>query len=767
MILKTKQFLKRFDTEDFKRLLTNVMIADDISYYRDRPENQTQWLEHKEGDVIFGSHIKSLMESINAEITARNEALKQSDKTYNVYLLEKGEPALYDPLSLVQELFLKYMSDDLPQFMIPRELRALGESSMLVLACRTALCRLPYNMMQAKLSNDVVTLNLKQVYKYFGDNFGKNTETNTRLDDLYVLRDEVIKKYAEGEKKIKVGVISSGQIQWFNNLYVTDITISEVDVDNGGDLTERPTNWTKNVGEDKSTTEKGNLSYVKNVRNMFDKDYDENIEWTTKQKTIEISVQIKHDPIAEELTSEYLKDSLITAERLNKFKEYTNKLTTACFCNCNYCTCDCNYCTCNCNYCTCNCNYCTCNCNYKSLAVEETKKQFPTITQYTRQICACDSNRREYVITGEYGNYFAGWLNYSGSSTAGCNCDNNYSGYWVANKYGTNYVAGCSTNRVFVANGKLIWQAPVAGISLSCVCQSNTKTNKFKTGWFSVNNSGNVVSNSKREDYDEIASTAPLFSTATTTGSGKIVETKKSSSSYQICTCDVNVNISNTLTKTYYDVTFSINNGRGPFYYKCSCNANTVKNPLSESPDYAYVLTEIANFATRSDTPTMTLYTSDADFATLYKERKEVKDYNDEHNTTRELPHQRLWNLLSEWNNVSLARYSIPVSVSASNCPDYVDGRKMYFVLAELAKSYGSGLQKGDSIPVFVLKSSGYNTSATDIKTNLATTTNVPTGKQIIEYKQAKCPSNRTTQTLVDWKMFWENTTYSAGKETK
>lgn len=84
--------------------------------------------------------------------------------------------------------------------------------------------------------------------------------------------------------------------------------------------------------------------------------------------------------------------------------------------------------------------------------------------------------------------------------------------------------------------------------------------------------------------------------------------------------------------------------------------------------------------------------------------------------------------------------------------------------MAQISRNNAPSLRKGDKIPVFKINSPG-NYSATSLTQNLIKDSQPTDGYQKIEYKAARCPSNRNTQTLVNWKLFYEKTKIP-GKET-
>ena len=565
----TTNYLPKLSTGSFKSALEDITINAGIETHADRVQNQVVWLNHKPGDIIFAQHLRELMMAINSEVQARNEALKNSSNFetngyYNNASIIRNNIATSGPMEFVRQIFVKYLGDSLPQTQIPGEIKNLEESSMLVISYRTAFARLPYKLIDSKILDNGIQINLKETFNYFYDSLGINPDTNTKLDDLYTLRDLLAKK---PEKTPNLGVIKeSGEIFWFNNIKVSNIKIQESN-EIKGDLVERPENWTSEIGLDESTEIGGNLKYAKSRKDVLEKDYESNIEWQNMAHTFSITLTLSWDAELESILDETLESAIITAQRLNKYKEYANKLSSACICNCNYCTCDCNYCTCdcnyctcNCNYCTCNCNYCTCNCNYKYIEPENQVKQYPSsLVQMTKSICSCDSNRKEYEVWERYrtGKKWYNWC---------------YRREWETRYAG--YKAACPTNRDYLTtkDGK-VWMAPHTEITLDCVCDSNYTENNYKTSFF-ANSEDNTEFNKKGSE--EIPNLGPSFSTAETFGDGQFVDKRKVTKQYQICTCDVNVKLKDT-EKTYYDVSD---------YYTCSCNTN--KNWKSGVPYYAY-----------------------------------------------------------------------------------------------------------------------------------------------------------------------------------
>lgn len=147
----------------------------------------------------------------------------------------------------------------------------------------------------------------------------------------------------------------------------------------------------------------------------------------------------------------------------------------------------------------------------------------------------------------------------------------------------TRYVgwkAACATNSEYYkkADGNP-WLAPKAEISLECVCNNNITTNAYKTPYYADTKAEKEFI---KDGTQEIPSGGPRFSTAETFGDGKFIDTRKRTSPYSVCTCDINTELVDT-EATYYDVSE---------YYTCACNTNTKTNPYSGRGAYSFTFNQ-------------------------------------------------------------------------------------------------------------------------------------------------------------------------------
>ena len=520
--------------QNYKSELIDYLTAKDIGSHKDRTQNQVVWWDVKKDDPIIASSVSYWISKVNNELLTRNEKLdtnlnliKSSDVAYN-------KTALAAPYQEVQQILRKLLGDNI-QNDLPSELKTLKNPDIktLVISKRDKFVRLPFN--HTEDSGKDFTIKYNQIFNYFGsEETSQQQTTYTDLKDL--------ETYTRNGGKVNVGVLQQGSIEWFNNIYVKSLEIKEIPLNPETALGTKPQNWTKNIGEDlaqldiqnlfelrgydktKTISEEPNKSIVEEHFRVEDQKekYFENIEWQYTKRNIQITIVLSYDKDLETFTQANLNQAVITAEQLNQFKAYTNKLTSECLCNCNYCTCDCNYCTCDCNYCTCNCNYCTCNCNYKYLDPSDVSTKVADYFYNSSYFCACDVNKGQYYIYHEYWRQFVN------------PCPSN-----------VEYFQYCACN---TDDGKTVLRPKVfslAKISESCLCNSNTKTLDFKTAYFK-----DFQKFENTNDSDQ-PNSVPMFSKAETY-QDSIIERGKEVTEYQACSCNVNKKLKQR-TKTFKD----------------------------------------------------------------------------------------------------------------------------------------------------------------------------------------------------------------------
>ncbi len=546
MRFKTKLFFNR-EHETFKSTLNNTLVALGIDTSRDRVQNQMKWYEVQEGETIIATPVREWITKINNEIRERNDFYRKNPsfteiEQINTTEIKKDTEVLLKPFTLTKSLFESFLGDELYTKIVPKSLEVIVKNtSILVLSYRNKFVRIPFNTKNVSRENDIIKVSYNQSFNYFGDNRGLS-DLDTSYEDLKEIQRLHNQK---PDKHINVGIFEDGFIHWYNNLRLKTLRTTDTRTQNEAPLNTRPSNWTKNVGEDLNTEIGGNLKHAKSRESILSMDYEVNPTWTFNKREVSIDIELEYNQEIEDFISENLQDSIIKAKDFNQFKNYTNKLTSSCLCNCNYCTCDCNYCTCDCNYCTCNCNYCTCNCNY----------------------CTCNCNYkfldpRDQTTKVEHFSY---------SSYLLCSCDIN-KGQWWGGEYRNILYTSCSTNRAYYKQCSCNTNAGKTELTdklfynwvrtSECVCNANLKNSDYKTPFF-ANKTDNTEFTKDNVDK-EIPEMNPVFSKAETKGN-EIISKGKERREYRVCVCDINKTITQVTKNPSITDTSS---------YSCTCNGN-------------------------------------------------------------------------------------------------------------------------------------------------------------------------------------------------
>ena len=535
--------------QNFKSDLIDYLIAKDVGIHKDRTQNQIVWWNIKPDDPIIASAVRYWISKVNIELKTRNEALNKNSQYSESDLIEStdivyNKTALGTPYQEVQLILRKFLGDNI-QGNLPSELKSLKspDTKTLIISKRDKFVRLPFN--HTEDSGNDFTIKYNQLFRYFGDSRGTSQQQTTYSD----LKD--LETYIKNTgNKVNVGILQQGSIEWFNNIYVKSLELKEIPINPETALGKRPDNWIENIGEDtasldiqnlfellgydksKTIFEEPNKTIVEEHLKTLDQKekYLENIEWQHTQRNIQVTVVLSYDKDLETLIQSNLNQAVITAEQLNQFKAYTNKLTSQCICNCNYCTCDCNYCTCdcnyctcNCNYCTCNCNYCTCNCNYKYLEPTDVSTKVTDYDYYTQYFCSCNVNKGQYYT-----------YNYWGAASLQTPCPSN-----------TEYYKYCSCNTNSGQQELRNYLFSIAKIVESCLCNTNTKVLDFKTSYFKNLQKFENINNSDQPN------TVPLFSKAESY-QDETIENGKEITEYTVCVCNINKKLK-TVTKSFTD----------------------------------------------------------------------------------------------------------------------------------------------------------------------------------------------------------------------
>ena len=603
--------------QNYKSELIDYLIAKDIGSHKDRTQNQIVWWDVKKDDPIIASSVSYWISKVNEELVLRNDTLNKNSQYEDLNLIESSEvvynkTAFAKPYIEVQQILRTLLGDNI-QSDLPTELKTLKtpDTKTLVISKRDKFVRFPFN--HTEDSGENFTIKYNQIFNYFGSE--GTSQQQTTYSDLKDLESYI----KNTDNKVNVGVLQQGSIEWFHNIYVKSLEVKEIPLNLESTLGTKPEDWTKNVGEDlaqidiqnlfelrgydktKTIFEEPNKSIVEEHFNTKDQreKYFENIEWQITKRNVQITVVLSYDKDLESFTQTNLNQAVITAEQLNQFKVYTNKLTSQCLCNCNYCTCDCNYCTCDCNYCTCNCNYCTCNCNYKYLDPKDVNTKVTDYYYSQSYLCACDVNKGQYYRYHEY------WTEFVNP------CPNN-----------TEYYQYCACN---TDSNKTILRPntfSLAKISESCLCNSNTKVLDFKTSYFKD------LKKFENTNDAEQPNTVPMFSKAETY-QDSIVENGKEVTEYRVCVCNVNKKLK-TRTKTFKDASLLIQDIK--FERNLDGTAKT-RYILNNPEPYVYPTTKDTKSFYEVDCPLNKDYATKLDFKkfwedTIYKAGKATIDTN-------------------------------------------------------------------------------------------------------------------------------------------
>ncbi|RTI52977.1 hypothetical protein, partial [Campylobacter jejuni] len=315
---------RRFTDNDFRSVLKNVVLKDGIGKGTKRPDNATNFVNTKTGELIEPTKIREFIKAMNVEVQTRNNFYKGNTAYQNVSQVPQsgilqGSVVSNTPYTAMQVVLESFVGDGIRNFgtAVQADFNQVKlNQKSLFLAHGNYFARLEFTASAiANISGGIrLTYNQSQLWYDQG-----RSEVNINYDALTKIL--ALENFTDVE--IGIADFSSKKIKWFNNVKL------------------------------KASTLKFTVS-----QNT------ENANKTVQKRIVSGYLDFTIDQTIEDTISEKLKGALITAARFNKFKQLLNKAEVACLCDCNYCTCDCNYCTCDCNYCTCNCNYCTCDCNY-------------------------------------------------------------------------------------------------------------------------------------------------------------------------------------------------------------------------------------------------------------------------------------------------------------------------------------------------------------------------------------------------------------------
>ena len=364
---------KIFTDWDFKAKNSNSFITDGAKSGAERPSNAFNFGNAiAAGETIAASKIVEFINALNEEINTRSsffENVSQYPKPAQVSLIPHsvGKVIYSNHYNLIRNTLSTYVGDNINMSELANNddfKKILNNQANFYFSYKQYFGRLVYKCKSMNVDGNVINFEFEQIYNWWNltDEFN-SAESKINQDWAPQLK-TIFKNIKDSTKeKIVIGIadIGSLDIKWFNNVKLEP-----------------------------------NCSFTETSE---DYNADKKLQ---KRVTRKISLKLRIDSEIEFKMQESLTNAIITAERINKYRDYLNRLRVACLCDCNYCTCDCNYCTCDCNYCTCDCNYCTCDCNY----------------------CTCDCNNATCPTNAEYSDSVNTWYDYLYS----CSC--NVNSYW-------------------------------------------------------------------------------------------------------------------------------------------------------------------------------------------------------------------------------------------------------------------------------------------------------------------------------------------------
>ena len=316
---------KIFTDWDFKAKNRYKFVADGVESGSERPTNYFNFgIRISQGETITASKIVEFINALNEEINTRSsffENVNQYPKPTQVSLIphSAGKVIYSNHYNLIRNTLSTYVGDNINMSELANNedfKKVLNNQANFYFNFKSMFARLPFKCKSMNVDGNIINFEFEQVYNWWNltDEYdGPNSKLNqVWLPDFKM----IFKNVQEFEKeKVAVGIadIGSLDIKWFNNVKM----------------------------------EPQGCSFDEIVE---DYNADKKLQ---KRVTRKISLKLRIDSEIEFKMQESLTNAIITAERINKYRDYLNRLRVACLCDCNYCTCDCNYCTCDCNNATC------------------------------------------------------------------------------------------------------------------------------------------------------------------------------------------------------------------------------------------------------------------------------------------------------------------------------------------------------------------------------------------------------------------------------
>ena len=326
---------KIFTDWDFKAKNRYKFVTDGVESGSERSTNYFNFgIRIVQGETITASKIVEFINALNEEINARSsffENVSQYPKPAQVSPIphSTGKVIYSNHYNLIRNTLSTYVGDNINMSELANNedfKKVLNNQANFYFSFKSMFARLPFKCKSMNVDENVINFEFEQTYNWWNLTEEYN-EPNSQLNQVWLPDFKMIfKNVREFEKeKVVVGIadIGSLDIKWFNNVKM----------------------------------EPQGCSFDEIVE-------DYNADKKLQKRVIrKISLKLRIDSEIEFKMQESLTNAIITAERINKYRDYLNRLRVACLCDCNYCTCDCNYCTCDCNYCTCDCNNATCPTN--------------------------------------------------------------------------------------------------------------------------------------------------------------------------------------------------------------------------------------------------------------------------------------------------------------------------------------------------------------------------------------------------------------------
>ncbi|EAJ4656422.1 hypothetical protein CYA84_09585 [Campylobacter coli] len=498
---------RRFTDNDFRSVLKNVVLKDGIGKGAKRPNNATNFVDTKTGELIDPTKIREFIKAMNIEVQTRNNfyrgnaAYKNVSQVDNSSILQ-GSVVSSTPYTAMQVVLESFVGDRITNFgtAIQADFNQVKlNQKSLFLAYGNYFARLEFTASAiANISGGVrLTYNQSQLWYDQGrSNININYDALTKILALKDFSD------------VEVGIadFSSKKIKWFNNVKL------------------------------KASTLKFTVSQNTNNPNK-----------TVQKRIVSGYLDFTIDQTIENTISEKLKGALITAARFNKFKQLLNKAEVACLCDCNYCTCDCNYCTCDCNYCTCNCNYCTCDCNYCTCdcnycTCNNNKEYTDSVKYWNGVVCTCNAN----IVCQTHGPGYTPVYENKYMTECSCQGDKSVPQY---NQYGQIYAYACKCNANWINSVR-----PHATVTQVCSCNVDKQWTKNITGkpiWDkkSTGQIDNIVNNNTSNSQTSTTvrvcicdTNVTIAAQCSTNRTMSYVDGSTTNQSGYKCVCDINTN---------------------------------------------------------------------------------------------------------------------------------------------------------------------------------------------------------------------------------